>query len=348
MSPVRHILAATMVWVCSLAVGVGVPVVLGQIKPPLDAKIPAYHPLIPLKGQLTIAGSDTMRPLVQAWMDDLKRRHPAMKVTVGGDGSQTGLTALLEHQTEVAAMSRRMTSPEIAEFLKEYGYEPVEVPVALDALAVFVHQDNPLAGLSLDELDSMFCRERRRGLDYPVRSWGLVGLTDEWFEAPIRIYGRDGNSGSSFFFLEEVCKGGTFFPHMVRAQGPASVVMDLMKDPQGIGFSGIGYRTSTIRPVPLAAVKGGRYVEPSFQSVLDGSYPLKRTLYLYIARPPQKEPNPIVRELVRFALSQQGQQLALDHGFFPLPLAEITRVSSKWSAPQPSEAQDGRSAARAK
>ncbi len=348
MSRIGQVFAATAACVCSLAVVVGAPTVLGQIKPPLDAKIPAYHPLIPLKGHLTISGSDSMRPLVQAWTDDLKRRHPAMKVTVGADGSQTGLAALLEHQTEVAAMSRRMASSEIAEFLKEYGYEPVEVPVALDALAIFVHQDNPLAGLSLAELDSMFCRERRRGLDYPVRSWGLVGLVDDWFEAPIRIYGRDGNSGSSYFFLEEVCKGGTFFPHMVKAHGPASVVMDLMKDPQGIGFSGIGYRTSTIRPIPLASVKGGRYVEPSFQSVLDGSYPLKRTLYLYVARPPQKDPNPIVRELVRFALSQQGQQLALDHGFFPLPLAEITRVSAKWSAPAPSETQDGRSAAKAK
>jgi len=348
MSRIGQVLAATAACLCSLAVVVGTPAVLGQIKPPLDARIPAYHPLIPLKGQLTISGSDSMKPLIQAWTDDLKRRHPAMKVTLGADGSQTGLTALLEHQTEVAAMSRRMASSEIAEFLKEYGYEPVEVPVALDALAIFVHQDNPLAGLSLAELDSMFCRERRRGLDYPVRSWGLVGLVDDWFEAPIRIYGRDGNSGSSYFFLEEVCKGGTFFPHMIKAQGPASVVMDLMKDPQGIGFSGIGYRTSTIRPVPLASVKGGRYVEPSFETVLDGSYPLKRTLYLYVARPPQKDPNPIVRELVRFALSQQGQQLALDHGFFPLPLVEITRVSAKWSAPAPSETQDGRSAAKAK
>jgi phosphate transport system substrate-binding protein len=348
MSRIGQVLAATAACLCSLAVVVGTPAVLGQIKPPLDARIPAYHPLIPLKGQLTISGSESMKPLIQAWTDDLKRRHPAMKVTVGADGSQTGLTALLEHQTEVAAMSRRMASSEIAEFLKEYGYEPVEVPVALDALAIFVHQDNPLAGLSLAELDSMFCRERRRGLDYPVRSWGLVGLVDDWFEAPIRIYGRDGNSGTSYFFLEEVCKGGTFFPHMVKAHGPASVVMDLMKDPQGIGFSGIGYRTSTIRPIPLASVKGGRYVEPSFETVLDGSYPLKRTLYLYVARPPQKDPNPIVRELVRFALSQQGQQLALDHGFFPLPLAEITRVSAKWSAPAPSETQDGRSAAKAK
>ncbi len=304
-----------------------------QLKPELDAKIPFYQPSSPVKGRLQIAGSDSMTPLLSGWMDELKRRHNGLTVALEGEGSQTGLTALLEHRTEVAAMSRRMTSSEIAEFVKEYGHEPAEVPVAIDALAIFVHQDNPVTGLSLDELDSMFCRERRRGLDHPVNSWGLVGLTDDWFTAPIHLYGRNGNSGTSYFFREEVCKGGTFSPHLVGGHGPASVVMDIAKDPQGIGFSGIGYRISMVKSVPIASVKGGRYVEPSFQSVLDGSYPLKRNLYLYVARAPKAEPSPAIRELVRLALSAQGQQIALDHGYFPLPLQEITRVLSKWSPP---------------
>jgi phosphate transport system substrate-binding protein len=109
--------------------------------------------------------------------------------------------------------------------------------------------------------------------------------------------------------------------------------MDVVKDPQGIGFSGIGYQTSMVKAVPIAAVKGGRYVEPSFQSIMDGSYPLRRNLYLYIARPPKSEADPSVREMVRFVLSAQGQQIALDHGYFPLPLTDLTRVLSKWSTP---------------
>jgi len=312
-----------------------------QLKPELDAKIPLYQPATPVKGTLHIAGSDSMSPLLAAWTDELKRRHSGMKIVIEGAGSQTGLTNLLEHRTGIAAMSRRMTASEIAEFVKEYGHEPAEVPVAIDALAMFVHQDNPVTGLSMEELDSMFCRERRRGLDYPVTTWGLVGLTDQWFDAPIRLYGRNGNSGTSYFFREEVCKGGTFFPHMVSGHGPASVVMDVIKDPLGIGFSGIGYRTSMVKAVPIATVKGGRYVEPSFQSVMDGSYPLRRNLYLYIARAPKSEPEAGARELVRFALSAQGQQIALDHGYFPLPLTEITRVLSKWSPPVTSAALEG-------
>ncbi len=309
-----------------------VPGTWGQVRPELDAQIPVYTVQESASGKFSIAGSDTMKPLIEAWVGDFTRRHPDLKITVAGAGSQTGLEALLAHQTQIAAMSRRMTAGEISAFVREYGYEPMEVPVANDALAVFVHKDNPVSGLSLDELDAIFCRERLRGLAYAVDSWGLVGLTDEWFEAPVRLYGRNGKSGTSYLFREEVCKGGTFRPEMVNAQGSASVVLDITKDPRGIGFSAIGYRTSAVRPVPIASVKGGRYVEPNFQTAIDGSYPLRRNLYLYIARPPKSSPPPFLSELVRFALSYQGQQLALEHGYFPLTLTEITRLASKWSS----------------
>ncbi len=302
-----------------------------QIRPEVDPQIPSYVAQETVSGKLEIAGSETMKPLIDAWMRDLTRRHPGLKPVVASAGSETGLEAILQHRTGIAAMSRRMSTDEISAFVKEYGFEPTEVPVANDALAVFVHKDNPITGLSLEELDAMFCRERQRGLSYDIDSWGLVGLMDEWFEAPIRLYGRNGKSGTSALFRDEVCKGGTFRPRLVDAPGSASVVLDVVKDPQGIGFSAIGYKTSMVRPVPIAMVKGGRYVEPTFHSVMDGSYPLERHLYLYIAKPPKTPPAPALKELVRFALSQQGQQLALDHGYFPLSPMEITRLLSKWS-----------------
>jgi phosphate transport system substrate-binding protein len=303
----------------------------GQVHPTLDPGVPSYTYQEPVSGKLTISGSDTMKPLVQAWLDGLRQRHPNLDMTLSGHGSETGLTALLEHRTELAAMSRRMTASEISEFVKEYGYEPTEVPVAGDALGLFVHKDNPIAGLSLEELDAMFCRERRRGVRYSIDSWGLVGLMDEWFETPIRIYGRNGKSGTSYFFREEVCKGGTFSPQLIDAPGSASVVQEVGMDQHGIGFSSIGYKTSSVKPVPIAQVKGGRYVDPTFESAMDGSYPLRRNLYLYIAKPPKTSPAPATAELVRFALSLQGQRLALDLGYFPLAMPEIERITSKWS-----------------
>lgn len=309
------------------------PAAWTQVRPELDSQIPSYAVQEVVSGKLKIVGSETMKPLIDAWVSDLTRRHAGLKIAVEAMGSETGLAALLEHRTEIAAMSRRITAEEISEFVKEYGYEPTEVPVANDALAIFVHKDNPISGLSLDELDGIFCRERRRGLGYVVDSWGLVGLVDDWFDAPIRLYGRNSKSGTSYLFREEVCKGGTFRSQLVNAQGSASVVLDVAKDPQGIGFSAIGYRTSMVKPVSIASVKSGRYVEPTFQTAMEGSYPLRRNLYLYIAKPPKITPTPALTELVRFALSAQGQQMALDHGYFPLPLMEITRLTTKWTLP---------------
>lgn len=306
------------------------PATWGQVRPTLDPDISSYIYQESASGKLTISVSETMKPLLRAWVDGLVVRHPGLKITTVAEGSDTGLSALLEHRTEIAAMSRRITTTEIAEFVKEYGFEPTEVPVASDALAIFVHKDNPITGLSLDQLDAMFCRERRRGYGFTIDSWGLVGVMDEWFEAPIRLYGRNGRSRTGYFFREEVCKEGTFRPQLEDTHGPASVVLDVGDDPEGIGFSTVGYTTSLVKPVPIASVKGGRYVAPSAQTAMDGSYPLRRNLYFYVAKPPKASPSQASVELIRFALSQQGQQSVLDLGYFPLSGAEVARVTSKW------------------
>ncbi|MCP9439319.1 MAG: phosphate ABC transporter substrate-binding protein [Nitrospira sp.] len=307
---------------------------LGQIRPALDPDLVSYfypEDREPISGKLTISGSNTMSPLMQAWVDGLREKHPNLKVMLSEQGSKTGLEALLEHRTEVAALSHRMTASELSEFVKEYGYEPTEVPVAIDALAVFVHQTNPITGLSLEELDAMFCQERRRGLLDPIDTWGAVGLDGEWFSAPVHLYGRNAQSGTSAFFREEICQGGPLSSRLMEKPGSASVILEMETDQYGIGFSSIGYRTSYVKPVPIATVKGGRYVEPTFASVADGSYPLRRNLYLYIAKPPKTSSSPAVIELLRFALSRQGQKLALDLGYYPLSSQEIGRTLANWS-----------------
>ncbi len=304
-----------------------------QLKPELDLKIPPYTPASAVSGSLVVAGSETMRPFTQGWANELGRLYPGVTIKVEGLGSETGPVKLLERKAEIAAMSRRMTTQEIADFMQEFGYEPTEVPVGVDALAVFVHRENPIAGITLQELDAIFCLERRRGIKYPIDSWGLLGLDEDWFDAPIRSYGRDGLSGTAAFFKEQVCDGAELKPGMIKSPGSASVVMDVSHDRLGIGFSGIGYRTSGVRPVPLAKAKGGRYVEPTFQTAIDGTYPLRRTFYLYVNKSPKAAPSPLVAEFVKFALSRQGQELVIKTGYFPLTASEITRLLAFWSVP---------------
>ena len=308
--------------------------VSGQVMPSLDPKIPPYQRVNELTGTLSVAGSDTMKPLTESWSAKLRQLYPGLSIKLESRGSETGLDALLEGKAQIAAMSRRMTQQEVVEFKREFGYEPTEVPVAVDALAVFVHKDNPIEGLTLAEVDAVFSKERRRGLEYPVNVWGdVMLLEEEWTEAPVRLYGRNGNSGTATFFREHVLNGADLKKSMTVGVGSASVVVELMKDRFGIGFSGIGYRTSEVRPVPLATVKGGRYVAPTFETAMDGSYPLRRNLYLYINRPPKVAPPAPLAEFVKFALSQRGQKIVLNQGYYPLPTTELNRLTMMWATP---------------
>lgn len=323
----------------SLCVGVivtgwtGASPAAGQVRPELDQRIAAYQPAGSLSGSLSVSGSETMRPLTESWSADLKQLYPALKISVTSEGSEAGLAKLLEGKAQIAAMSRRMSKEEIAEFIREFGYEPTEVPVAVDALAVFVHKDNAIEGLTLAEVDAIFSNERRRGLKYPLLTWGDLLLDGEWAEAPIRLYGRNIKSGSTTFFREHVLNGAATKTSMTATPGPASVVIELMKDRFGIGFSSIGYQTSGVRAVPLASVQGGRPVAPSFQSAMDGSYPLRRNLYLYVNKIPKTAPSPLLAEYVKFALSQQGQHTVIAQGYYPLATAELNRLTMIWSTP---------------
>jgi len=310
----------------------------GQVRPVLDPKIPPYQYAGTMTGTVTVAGSDTMKPLTESWAADLRQLYPGIAVKVDSTGSETGLSRLLEGKAQIAAMSRRMTAQEIVEFKREFGYEPTEVSVAIDALAIFVHKDNPIEGLTLPELDAVFSKERRRGLKYTLQTWGDLMLDGEWAEAPIHLYGRSTTSGTTTFFREHVLDGSAIKPAMTICAGSASVVVELMKDRFGIGFSSIGYRTSGVRPVPIAAVPGSRFVEPSVESAMNGSYPLRRPLYLYINKAPKVAAQPVIAEYVKFALSAQGQQTVIAQGYYPLPLPELQRLTAMWTIPARSAA----------
>lgn len=315
------------------------PMAFGQVKPVLDAQTPPYRHAGVMEGTIAIAGSDTMNPLTESWAADLRQLYPGITIKVESTGSEHGLSRLLEGKAQIAAMSRRMTAPEIVEFKREFGYEPTEVSVAIDALAVFVHKDNPIEGLTLAELDAMFSPDRRRGLKYHLKTWGDVILEGgEWTDAPIHLYGRNSASGTAAFFREHVLDGAAFKPAMTVCAGSASVIVELMKDRYGIGYSSIGYRTSGVRPVPLTSVQGGRFVEPTIEAAMNGSYPLRRPLYLYINKAPKTSPLPVMAEYVKYALSAQGQQTVIAQGYYPLAPQELQRLIAAWTTPTRSAA----------
>lgn len=306
---------------------------VAQLRPSIDPAIQPYAKAVGISGALTVAGSETMKGLSHRWESKLRELYPGMVIHIQGIGSETGPPALLDGKAQIVAMSRQMTRKEIEDFTKQYGYEPTEVPVAADALAVFVHRDNPLAGMTLAELDATFCKEHRRGLNEDRISWSSFGLSGEWSEAAITLLGRNKTSGTSTFFREQVCGNGDFKDKMKAEAGSASVVVGVKKDRYAIGFSGIGYRTSFVKPIPLAVAKDKPLIEPTFETVTDGSYPLRRYLYLYINKAPKAVMPTAVTEFVKFAVSQEGQHAVIEEGFFPLPTAQLNSLFAAWSQP---------------
>ncbi len=302
-----------------------------QLKPTLDEDVPVYSPAGRVSGKVTVIGSNTMKTILEKWQDTLGQVQPGLVLTVKTKGSNTGADALLSGKAQIVAMSRPMTNAESNQFSTRLGYPPTAVPVAVDALAVFVHKDNPLEQITLQQLDAIFSGERRRGAPETLEGWGQMGLSGSWAQAPIRVHVRDAVSGTSQFFRELVSLEANYKETVIVEPGAASVVAAIMKDRYAIGYSGIGYRTSSVKPLRVAAKEGDPFVEATFDTATNGTYPLRRLLYLYVNQPPQAARSPLLSEIIKFAVSQKGQQAVVKAGFYPLPVKDLIGLSARWS-----------------
>jgi len=293
----------------------------------IDEALPDYQPVSGVSGKLASIGSDTLNNLMTFWGEDFKKMYPAVTVEIEGKGSSTAPPALIAGTAQIGPMSRKMKAEEIDAFEKKYGYKPRLVAVAIDALAVYVHKDNPIQSLTLQQVDSIFSSTRKRG-GQDVANWGQLGLTGEWAKKPISLYGRNSASGTYGFFKELSLKNGDFKGSVKEQPGSASVVQGVENELGGIGYSGIGYKTSGVRAVPIADRAGP--IEATQGNAETFTYPISRYLYVYINVNPSTGPDPLVREFVRFVLSKNGQDDTAKDGYFPLPArkAEEYLVSS--------------------
>ena len=306
-----------------------------------DSSLSRYNPQAQVSGSLKVQGSETMYPLLNRLSMEFQRRQPKVAIEVKGGGStkaiaeflqpplsKTGKVMLLEERTKnfpIMTTSRELFDAEAKEFVAQHGYEPTAVPVAVDAVALYVHKDNPLTGLTLDQVDAMFSTTRNRGYKSAITQWGQLGLTEGWEKAPIQLYGRDRKSGTRVFFQEHCLAGGEFMPGLHEDPGAASVILDLSRDQLGIGYSGLGLEASAVRVVPLAEATGMPFVTPSSATVADQTYPLRRVLYLYIDKDPKTPLPAAVQEFLTFIMSQDGQEAVVKAGFFPLPPTQAAK-----------------------
>ena len=316
-----------------LVVGVALFVSQGALAGPIevDPAIPQYERVSGVSGNLNSIGSDTLNNLMTLWAEGFDERYPNVRTQVEGKGSSTAPPALISGTAQIGPMTRAMKPSEIDAFEEAFGYPPTQIRVAVDGLAVYVNKDNPLHQLTLPQVDAIFSKNRR--CDYPtdIIRWGQLGLDARWAKESISLYGRNSASGTYGFFKKNaLCKGD--YKDIVKEQpGSASVVQGVSEDLYGIGYSGIGYRTSGVRPLALAEKEGDPYVDTEPEAVLAGRYPLARYVYLYINKPPDKPLDPLVTEFVRYALSRDGQAVVVKDGYLPvsnvISEAELDKLS---------------------
>lgn len=291
----------------------------------------AYKAESSVSGTLTSVGSDTLANLMSYWTEDFKRVHGNVTTQVQAAGSSTAPPALTEGASNIGPMSRMMKSREVEAFERRYGYKPTAIPVAIDALAVFVHRDNPIESLSIAELDAIFSSTRKCGYRRDINRWGQLGLGGALASADIQLYGRNSVSGTYGYFKKKALCKGDYKSTVNEQPGSASVVQSVSESINGIGYSGMGYKTSSVRTVPLSKRSGRRAYDATEANALTGKYPLARFLYVYVNKVPNKplsKTDPVVAEFVRMILSATGQASVEKDGFVALPARVADRVLS--------------------
>lgn len=284
----------------------------------IDPKLPVYKKVSGVSGNLNSVGSDTLANLMTLWAEEFKRAYPNVNIWIQAAGSSTAPPALTEGTSNIGPMSRKMKDNELQAFEKKYGYKPTEIPVAIDALAVYVNKDNPITGLKMEQVDAIFSSTRKCGEAKEITKWGDLGLKSEWAMRDIQLYGRNSVSGTYGYFKEHALCKGDYKNNVNEQPGSASVVQSVTASLNGIGYSGIGYKTSGVKAVPLAN-KEGKFIEATSENAISGHYPLSRFLYIYVNKSPNKSLPPLEREFLKMVLSQTGQGVVIKDGYVPLP-----------------------------
>jgi len=284
----------------------------------VDPALPDYRPVEGVSGNLKSIGSDTMNNEMTLWAEGFQTMYPNVQIEIEGKGSSTAPPALIAGTSQFGPMSRAMKSKEVDDFEQAFGYKPTPFRTSIDMLAVYVHKDNPIKGLTFQQIDAIFSKTRKGGYEKDITTWGDLGLTGEWANKPISLYGRNSASGTYGYFKEHALFKGDYKDTVKEQAGSASVVQGVASDKYAIGYSGIGYMTADVRAVPLAMDANEKFCPATPAHAYTGEYPLSRFLYFYVNVKPGEQLDPLRREFIRYVFSKEGQRDVVKDGYFPV------------------------------
>ena len=314
-----------------------------HVEKPSTSTIGDFQPDPKLEGRLSIGGSDTMQPLLKRLASDFSLRHPKIIISVEGTGSSAGIREFLmgislqrrgdkarqkghagATQVQALASSRPLTDQERSNFVSRYGYEPTPIAIAMDAIAIYVHKDNPVENLTLEQLAGIF---GDGATSQNIEKWGQAGVQSMANE-PINLYGRNSGSGTYDIFVDAVLRGAPFKSSTTETPGSASEVLSIGQDPFGIGYAGVGFKTSAVRVVPLRDA-AGTALSPELDTVTTERYPLSRTLWLYANQDPKAAWDPELLEFLKYVNSPRGQAIVSASHLYPLPESVVAKNHSR-------------------
>jgi phosphate transport system substrate-binding protein len=281
----------------------------------VDTALPSYESVQGVSGNLVSIGSDTLNNLMTYWSEGFRTFYPNVAIQIQGAGSGTAPPALIEGTAQFGPMSRPMRGSEIEQFESKYGYPPIPLRGAIDAIGVFVHRDNPVTCISLQDVDAIFSSTRAGGADTAITTWGQLGATGEWANRKISMYGRNSASGTYGFFKDVALFGGDYSAEVREQPGSSTVIQGVAADISGIGYSGVGYGTADVRALQIKGDDGVCY---STADAPTGNYAIARFLYVYMNANPNAKMEPLRAEFIRYVYSQQGQSDVIRAGFFPV------------------------------
>jgi phosphate transport system substrate-binding protein len=290
---------------------------MALVSPPAQAN--------PTQGRnITIKGSDTMVILGQRWAEVYMSKNPGSTIQVTGGGSGTGIAALINGTCDIAESSRPMKDTEKEQTRQKRGKEVVEFPVALDGLAVYVNERNPISELSVEQLKRIYTGAAKK--------WSDVGGRDE----RIILYGRENNSGTYVYFKEHVLENADYFPTTQTLPGTAAVINAVARDARGIGYGGIAYGKG-IKHLRVKKDANSPAIEPSMENVISGVYPISRFLFWYLAGQPSGD----LKKLLDWVMTKDGQSVVENVGYYPLPESVLTKYSGAASKDKRSKGSKG-------
>jgi phosphate transport system substrate-binding protein len=257
-----------------------------------------------LAGNITVKGSDTLLILAQKWAEVYMGSHADVKISVSGGGSGIGFAALQSQTTDLCDASRKIKPAEIQKCMVAFGgAKPTEYKVALDGLSVYVNPENPLKELSVAQVGDIFTGK--------ITNWKDVGGPD----APITVYSRENSSGTYEFFKANVLMGKDFAASAQTMPGTAAIVQAVVKDKNGIGYGGAAYGGSS-KLLSIKATDASPAIAPTEETVMNGTYPIWRHLYIYVNPAQDKDE---IGAYLNWIRSDDGQKYVKDIGYYPLP-----------------------------